>query len=1240
MFHEKKEKITVKIRSVFMILIGLVFSLKISAQSITITGKVIDAETGEGIPYVNVGVLESQRGTSTNEEGTFVLSLNSSSEGIIFSHLNYERRAVAVSSSSDITIELTPTSTALNAISVTGRKRKGFVEKLVFRAYNQAIVNGNKGAYGKALYRQKSTNDSLYSELFEIFYDMKSSSLGIDDWEIQEGRYAMNEGDLMVVNKNFTLLSRILTPIQPRTDDFVMPIRPEMIDYYDFSLKSIQKVNNRKVAIIDFVPFGELKIPAWKGEVYIDIDNYDILKLKGGFKDDRLNFVNLAKDGYWKNYQLNYEMSFRTGKDSVLSLDYVQMHQSFDYYEENKFEFPVETNSILTVFEQYEPSKSNKRLGGRIRYRKSDAKVLDQLGYRREFWEDNPVLKRTPVEEEVIASFESKKAFGTIYLNDQKQIILERSDLQKDPFIRELTVNFSKSSASQEKAYLHLDKPFYTAGEDIWYSAFLVDGATHFSAGLSDVLHVELTDNYKRVVSHQVLPVTNGRTQGDIHIPDSLQEGRYWIKAYSRWMRNMDNAFMFQKELPILNKKVPATSTRPKRDPNVIIKFFPEGGDLLAEVPTQVAFKAVDQFGKSKQVAGTIVDEKDKTVAQFESNFLGLGSFFLSPKSGSSYRAIIQFNSEEKSFDLPQPKSNGFAIQVNNTKENTIRVIVRSSEDHQEESFYLVGQSRGRIVHKSKGVITRRGALMDIAKAKIPDGIFQITLFDKKGLPRCERLVFVDSNRDLDVQVATDKQTYDSRETVNMKLSVYDPDGKPVKGDLSISVTDADQVNKSHVSEHISSYLLLSSDLKGFVENPGHYFKDRTQSTVRDLDKLLLTHGWRRFSWQQIQSEKPQIFDFAPEKGFMLMGLAVNPRTRKPLSNVNLNAMALTGSSSFRVLKTDENGVFEMTGLYFQDSSTVYFKVPGKKNQSKELKVSLRVPDAPTRIFPTTGNTMEDLLALQNIDAYLEKDRERRLIEQAGLDNVQILEGVTVSAYREEVDLSVDAVIVPGDRQYSDIFQMIVGQVPGVRVTGQGINTEIRIRTALAQPLIVLDDMPLFSNWGTSLRAGPGAVVGLSANVPTGLNGGSFSDVNRGGGIEALLSLSPDDIERIEVLKGASASIYGMVAENGVISIHTKKKATNNDVEDIDKLSYTDVAGFYSAREFYSPDHEVVLVSENPAPDKRATLYWNANVQTDENGEAIIRFSNSDDAKKFQIDIQGISEFGVPLYMLYELGGE
>lgn len=110
-----------------------------------------------------------------------------------------------------------------------------------------------------------------------------------------------------------------------------------------------------------------------------------------------------------------------------------------------------------------------------------------------------------------------------------------------------------KTDAPQEKVYLHLDKPYYVAGEDIWFKAYITVGPFNFLSAISNILYVELIDMQDKIVLSRRLPAVSGLSFGDFKLPDTLDEGSYRIRAYTNWMRNFDEALFFDKTVQIGN---------------------------------------------------------------------------------------------------------------------------------------------------------------------------------------------------------------------------------------------------------------------------------------------------------------------------------------------------------------------------------------------------------------------------------------------------------------------------------------------------------------------------------------------------------------------------------------------------------------------------------------------------------------------------------------------------------------
>ena len=93
------------------------------------------------------------------------------------------------------------------------------------------------------------------------------------------------------------------------------------------------------------------------------------------------------------------------------------------------------------------------------------------------------------------------------------------------------------------------------------------------------------------------------------------------------------------------------------------------------------------------------------------------------------------------------------------------------------------------------------------------------TLFDGYGKPQCERLAFVDHNDRLSIKTSSEIKAVGKRSKVEFDIEVTD-DENPVEAELSVAVKNKSQTDFGNSSSNIRNYLLLQSDLKGYIENP------------------------------------------------------------------------------------------------------------------------------------------------------------------------------------------------------------------------------------------------------------------------------------------------------------------------------------------------------------------------------------------------------------------------------------
>ncbi|MEW6469013.1 MAG: MG2 domain-containing protein [Bacteroidota bacterium] len=351
---------------------------------------------------------------------------------------------------------------------------------------------------------------------------------------------------------------------------------------------------------------------------------------------------------------------------------------------------------------------------------------------------------------------------------------------------------------------------------------------------------------------------------------------------------------------------------------NVKLSFFPEGGDLVTGLESKVAFRALNEYSKAADVEGIIVNQDGNQVAEFSSYHMGMGAFRLKPVAGEKYYAkITKPEGIKEKYELPAPIEKGYVISTDVSKSSEITLAINSTES---EEVSLVAQVRGKICYATAYNVKPGANKLVIPAYNFPMGVAQFTLFDSKGIAQAERLAFVNRNKSLNIKISTDKEKYQPREKVKMTIQALDEYGVPVQGAFALSVVNDQLLSfADDKTGTIISKMMLEYDLKEKVEEAGFYFDKKEEKSAQALDYLLMTSGWRRFTWEKISSGTIPYASYQGERA-LFSGTVIDAYTSKPVPYANIK-FGSTGS----VFKTDANGkfVFNKLELYKPESFTL-----------------------------------------------------------------------------------------------------------------------------------------------------------------------------------------------------------------------------------------------------------------------------------------------------------------------------
>jgi hypothetical protein len=769
-----------------------------------------------------------------------------------------------------------------------------------------------------------------------------------------------------------------------------------------------------------------------------------------------------------------------------------------------------------------------------------------------------------------------------------------------------------------EKVFLHIDRDSYNEGDDIWFRAYLVDALDHMLTDHSTNLHVELISASSKIISGKVIRLEGGLGNGDFKLPSDIKQGRYKIRAYTNYMRNFGDQSFFNKEIYIANStnsdKIPDEVYVDKK---ISVSFFPEGGSLVENVSSVVAFKAIDNVGKGSDVSGKIYSSAGDLITTFKSTHMGMGSFFLRPLPGLKYYSIFKgSDSIDIRAELPASFPIGVTFAISMNPDNELIITTKTNPQTlaiiQNHELLLSISLRKDVFKKIPCRINSPVTSFVVPTDDLPDGILMLTLTSMEDLPLAERLVFIEREAPGKIKIEIDKLLYSKREPVSLKISLGGDSTSESEGNISLAVVNKNLLdNTSRFPGTISSWFLLESDIRGYVEDPSYYFDPSNPDRLKDLDLLLLTQGWRDFSW------KYNTTYFPPEKGFSISGILRKNNKNKLIKDSRVS-IGIFGSLSTLVttIPVDSTGRFDLHEIDFSGDARLIVSGIDQKDQLKGILTldsllynPAKVPDSLSLVPILTEKNNSRLKSYYIINESIRK--KYKLTDTISIGEVNIIAEKPKDLQTGKIERSRakygtpegELIITDQMLGYLSLIDLFKGRFPGVEVVMPG--NIIRIRGASS---IGIDS--------TGKGSGILPLVLIDGNpVP----------------YEEIYNIPVNFIDRIDILKSVVAtSIFGMNAANGVINLITRSGGISNRFVPVDYSVNIRISGYDIPRIFYSPQH---LTDSNSDynPDLRSTLFWKPDIKLEGNKESIVKYYNGDNLSPVRVTAEGITSSGIPV---------
>jgi hypothetical protein len=768
----------------------------------------------------------------------------------------------------------------------------------------------------------------------------------------------------------------------------------------------------------------------------------------------------------------------------------------------------------------------------------------------------------------------------------------------------------------QEKVFLQTDRGNYFAGETMWMKAWCtIDGLPTY---LSRILYIDLVNAKGDVLQKKMYKLDSlSSTPADFDLPATIPSGTYALNAYTLWMQNFPD-FVFHKEIFIYGSDF---KNDPKKTsaPSIKLQFFPEGGDMIAGLNNRVAFKAVSNKGLPVEVKGYISDNSGKQVAVFSSEHDGMGAFELQPEQGKEYAAYISAgNGADLQFKIPAAKNQGITLKVENNNPQKLFVLLDRSESQKEKygKIKVVAQINHKLVYEAHLDLDQDQNAFAINKKLLPAGIIQLTAFDINNNPLAERLAFIENYEIIQPSIKPDTLNFKERANNHLSFSI------PTNNKSSVAVAVTSNNIENGLSNSIASSLLLTSDIKGYVNDAAYYFETKDQVTLHHLDLLLMTQGWRRFEWKKLIAGEFPALKYPVESGIWLAGKVTKSDRSEPVKEGKVSFI-IKGEDSTKILaesQLTDKGEFLLKDLVFKKKATIAYQ--GTNNKKENLIVDVHV--TPGYIDTLTKTFRKPFVDLDtsNSDALAQYVRNNIQPDTSGKG---YLGNVTVVSKRMSKEDSLNVTYTNGVftmgkgvdpskfQYYTTPWQILQASVPGIRVEGNPFDPNVFFTRF--QGLNGIS-----SNTGSAVSAGESS-AGESFNIVIEANGIAYylNEINVSK--DVINALSVEDIALIKVLKNEAAALG---ATEGAIAFYTKKGVPTRSTVYEKTFTKIEKTGYAVVRQFYESDLSV----KRDGADNRLTLYWNGDIKPRKDGSYHLQFVNDDLTKEFRVVVQGIDKNG------------
>lgn len=849
--------------------------------------------------------------------------------------------------------------------------------------------------------------------------------------------------------------------------------------------------------------------------------------------------------------------------------------------------------------------------------------------------------------------------------------------LQGDGFTEEIEQKLAKyqQQRSEEKIYVHTDKPLYFPGENIWFVGYLQAVGENAKIATSDILYIELLNPQGKVIQKKILPVIKGKVKGDFFLASTLSGGLYKLRTYTQWMKNFGESHYFSKTITL--QKV--------LKPNLLLKLdfqrkaYGAGAEIAAVLLARdlkdqpIAFQyvryQVQLAGKLYKEGQALTDGKGKAVIQERL-----------PKTLTTSDGVLNLI-----------VSNGAGISESVTRSIPI-VLNNISLDFFPEGGHWVDGVPGKMAFKA---VNEFGKPADIAGVVVDESGREITSFSSYHQGMGAFVITPDKYKKYLVRITQPSGIRQLYPLPVIKTNVPTLAVKIARNQLLVRLT-APQTSTMYLVAQSGGKVRFSQKLKLTQGISSHTIAldefpiGITKITLFDeqkrprCERLVFVNPHQQL---QVQIKLPKK-NYQPREKVEAEILTTNAQGKPISANLSIavaddKILTLANDKqdnllSYLLMSEALKGKVHEPNFYFKKNEPkavpaldyVMLTHGWRRYEWKEvLSAKEWVASHKKELTSIISGQVKDQGGKQPVEAWVtlvELSGQKRALRiktdkegNFAFKNTNPFTTIQLFARRVSRKPKSCKITVNQVRNYGEVNRRIQQEAAlkiGVdnqvvrafsakqrkNKTLKHVNNGTRLNMSLDEQS--LEESIIISNYARSLR---GRVSGITLTPDNKVDGfisirGAGSNISGRSPLYVINGMAYDDpslihhllvpknINSIKVLKGLEASVlYGSRGQNGVILIQTQDKVKGYLHRNRRYIKYMATyfiprVAFSEARIFYPKEYKPKEQNPQKRTDFRNTIYWNPEVITDKNGKAKITFWNNDALTTFRITAEGI----------------